>query len=175
VLWIAPLLGLLAGAPARALELVLTAGEHDVAKTRDDPPFEGGFTLRLTGLEIWRSKGGITLVPAFGALATEEDAYYGWAGGALFIPLGARWGLVPELGAGYYEQGDGKDLGGSLEFRSGLEATYRANDSVRIGVGFYHLSNAGLYEVNPGVNSLLLTFGIRPKSRSRVWDTAGLR
>jgi hypothetical protein len=175
VLWIAPLLALLAGAPARAVELVLTAGEHDVGKNRDNPPIEGGFTLRLTGLEIWRSKSGITLVPSFGGMATEEDAYYAWAGGALFIPLGAHWGLVPELGAGYYERGDGKNLGGSLEFRSGLEATYRANDSVRIGVGFYHLSNAGFHDVNPGVNSLLLTFGFEPRARSRVWDTRGLR
>lgn len=174
VLWIVALLALLAGAPASAIELVLTAGEHNVGKSSDDPPVEAGFMLRLTGTEIWRSKGGITLVPAFGAMGTEQDAYYGWGGVALFIPLGAHWGLVPELGAGYYEQGDGKNLGGSLEFRSGLEATYRANDSVRVGVGFYHLSNAGVYEVNPGVNSLLLTFGIQPRSRSRVWNTAGL-
>ena len=62
-------------------------------------------------------------------MATEENAFYGWAGGALFVPLGARWGLIPEVGVGVYEQGDGKNLGGSLEFRSGLEATYRANDT----------------------------------------------
>ena len=160
--------------PGRALELVLTGGEHNVTKDRDNPPFEGGFTLRLTGVEVWRSKRGMVLVPAFGGMATEENAYYGWAGGALFIPLGAHWGLIPELGVGAYEQGDGRNLGGTLEFRSGLEATYRANDAVRVGVGFYHLSNAGLHEVNPGVNSLLLTFGIRPKARSRVWDTAEL-
>ena len=113
-------------------------------------------------------------MPAFGGMATEHDTYYGWAGGAVFIPLAAHWGLVPELGVGVYEQGDGKDLGGSLEFRSGIEVTYRANDSIRVGVGFYHLSNAGLHEVNPGLNSLVLTFGFQPGARSRVWNTARL-
>ena len=78
--------------------------------------------------------------------------------------------MIPEVGVGAYEQGEGRNLGGSLEFRSGLEATYRANDAVRIGVGFYHLSNAGLHAVNPGVNSLVLTFGIRPGARSQVRD-----
>ena len=164
-----------AGSSARALEVVLTVGEHDVGKDRDDLPIEGGFTLRFTGTEIWHSKHGITLVPAVGAMATEEDAYYGWVGGAFFIPLGEKWGLVPEVGAGDYQRGDGKDLGGTLEFRSGLEATYRASDAFRIGLGFYHLSNAGIYEVNPGVNSFVLTFGFHPKPRSGVWNTAGLR
>jgi hypothetical protein len=176
--WLAPALELAVVLalvqPARALEVVALVGEHDVSKG-DETPIEGGFTLRFTGTEIWRSKHGVVLMPAVGAMATEQEAYYGWVGGAFFIPLGARWGLIPELGAGYYERGDGKDLGGSLEFRSGLEATYRPNDTVRVGVGFYHLSNAGLHEVNPGVNSLLLTIGFRPGSRSRVWDTAGLR
>ena len=162
------------GSSAHALEAVLAIGEHDVGKGRYPLPVEGGFTLRLTGTEIWRSQRGVTLVPSFGGLVTDENAYYAWFGGAFLIPLGERWGLVPEFGAGVYEQGDGKDLGGTLEFRSGLEATYRANDSFRIGLGFYHLSNAGVHEVNPGVNSFLLTFGFHPKPRSGVWNTAGL-
>jgi hypothetical protein len=174
VVWLALLFAIGAGSPAHALEVVLTAGEHDVGKNRDDLPFEGGFTLRFTGTELWRSKHGMTLVPALGGLATEEDALYAWVGGALFIPLGEKWGLVPELGAGAYEQGDGKNLGGTIEFRSGLEATYRANDAFRVGLGFYHLSNAGIYELNPGVNSFVLTFGFHPKPRSGVWNTAGV-
>jgi hypothetical protein len=175
VVWLAPLLALSMGGPVRGIEVVAAVGEHGVIKDSVESPIEGGFTLRFTGAEMWRSKRGVVLVPSLGALTTEEGAYYGWAGAALFVPLGSRWGLVPEVGAGVYEQGDGRNLGGSLEFRSGLEVTYRANDAVRVGVGLYHLSNAGIHDINPGVNSFVLTFGIRPKSRSQVWDTAGLR
>jgi hypothetical protein len=175
VLWLAPLVVLVAGAPARAIEVVVAVGEHDITRNLDHPPAVGGFTLHLTGTEVWRSKHGLLLVPAFGAMTTEEDAYYGWAGGALFYPLGPRWGLVSELGAGVYHRGRDRDLGGSLEFRSGIEATYRANDTLRVGVAVYHLSNARIHEINPGVNSLVLTFGIRPKPRAQVWNTAGLR
>jgi hypothetical protein len=109
---------------------------------------------------VWRSKRGWTLVPAFGAMASEADTAYGWAGGSLQIPLSSRWGLVPQIGAGVYRQGDGKNLGGSLEFRSGLEVVFRASDALRVGAEFYHLSKAGLHELNPGVNSLVLTFGV---------------
>jgi lipid A 3-O-deacylase len=153
-------------APARAAEVVLSAGEFDVEKARDEGPLAAGVVVRLTGVEVWRSRQGMALVPAFGATVSEDDAIYGWAGGALLIPLSERWGLVPQLGAGVYEQGDGKNLGGSLEFRSGLALHYRASDAVTVGLDFSHLSNAGLHELNPGVNSLVLTFGV---GRSRAF------
>jgi hypothetical protein len=167
-LWLALVVTAGAGSSTHALEVIALVGEHDIGKQRDDLPIEGGFTLRFTGADIWRSRSGIALVPSLGGMATEENAYYGWVGGALFIPLGERWALVPEVGAGAYERGDGKNLGGTLEFRTGLEVGFRASDAFRIGVGYYHLSNAGVYEVNPGVNSLVFTFGFHPKPRSGV-------
>jgi hypothetical protein len=176
LLWLASLVVLAPDAPARAIEVVVAVGEHDVTRNLDHPPAVGGFTLHLTGAEVWHSKKrGMLLLPAFGAMTTEEDSFYGWVGGALFLPLGPRWGLVSEFGAGVYEPGRGRDLGGSLEFRTGIEATYRAKDTLRVGAGLYHLSNARIHKINPGINSLVLTFGIRPKTRTRVWDTAGLR
>jgi hypothetical protein len=156
----AALTALFPAAPVRAAEFVLSAGEYDVEEARGDGPLEAGLLVRLTDTEVWRSKLGWALVPAFGVMATEEDAFFGWAGGSLQIPLHSQWGLVPQLGVGVYHRGDAKNLGGSLEFRSGLELVYRASDALRVGVEFYHLSNAGLHELNPGVNSLVLTFGV---------------
>jgi hypothetical protein len=155
-------------APASAAEVVLSAGEFDLERASDEGPLAAGIVVRLTGVEVWRSARGISLVPAFGATVSEEDAFYGWAGGALLIPLSERWGLVPQVGAGVYEQGDGKNLGGSLEFRSGLAVMFRASDTLTVGLDFYHLSNAGLHELNPGVNSLMLTFGV---GRARAFRT----
>jgi lipid A 3-O-deacylase len=151
---------LFAAASAEAAEVVLSAGEYDVERARDDGPLAAGLVVRLTGTEVWRSKGGWALVPAFGVMGSEENAFYGWAGGALQIPINSHWGLVPQLGMGVYRQGDGKNLGGSLEFRSGLELVFRASDTLRVGAEFSHLSNAGFHELNPGVNSIVLTFAV---------------
>lgn len=159
-LWIACLFGVCHPAPVEATEVILSAGGFGIDDGDSQSIVEAGVAVRLTRTEIWRSKHGIALVPAFGLMATEENAVYGWGGGALQIPVGRRWGLVPQFGAGLYHRGDAKNLGGSLEFRSGLGVVYRATDGVRVGLEFYHLSNAGLYDLNPGVNSLVLTLGV---------------
>ena len=150
-----------ATAPAGAIEILLSAGEFDVEEEIGDGPYEAGVVVRLDWIELWRWSR-VAVVPAFGAMANEDDSAYGWAGFAIKIPLGARWRLVPTLAAGAYERGDGKNLGGVLEFRSSLEVAVRPNERTAIGLEFYHLSNAGLHELNPGTNSLVLTIGFRP-------------
>jgi hypothetical protein len=148
---------------AEALEIAVGVGDFDVEEDIGDGPFEVDLVFRLNGIEMWRwEKHGISVVPAFGILGTDEETFYAWAGNAVLIPLGAGFELIPELGVGYYERGEGKRLGGELEFRSGLGVTYRPTDALHLGVGFYHLSNAGIYELNPGVNSLLFTVGFKP-------------
>ena len=37
------------------------------------------------------------------------------------------------------------------EFRTGAEFDYRFDDLNRLGVGMYHISNAGIGQKNPGV------------------------
>ena len=54
-------------------------------------------------------------------------------------------------GGDIYGEGDGKDLGHAIEFRSGIEVAYRFDDYSRLGLSFTHISNAGLDERNPGV------------------------
>ncbi|MGH7126628.1 MAG: acyloxyacyl hydrolase [Stellaceae bacterium] len=48
------------------------------------------------------------------------------------------------------------NLGSWWEFRTGAELDYRFADNRRVGVGLYHMSNAGLGKENPGVE--LATF-----------------
>jgi hypothetical protein len=146
---------------AAAPEVVLYAGEFDVEEAVGEGPYEAGVVVRLAGTPIWRfNRFNMVLVPAFGAMKTQKNAFYGWVGGSLMIPLSARWGLIPETGVGYYRRGEAKDLGGSLEFRSGLEVVHRVDDRLRVGVELYHLSNAGIHRLNPGANSLVFTIGI---------------
>jgi lipid A 3-O-deacylase len=97
----------------------------------------------------------LRLQPLAGAAVTADGAYYAFVG--LRRPISIeRWQLVPSFSVAGYEQGDGKNLGGTLEFRSGLDLMYELRAGARIGVGFYHLSNARIYKVNPGTNSLLI-------------------
>jgi hypothetical protein len=55
---------------------------------------------------------------------------------------------------GVYIQGDGNDLGGWFEFRSGIEIGYEAQSGVRYGLSLDHRSNAGIYDENPGLETL---------------------
>lgn len=149
---------LVAPPPARAADLVdgfaLSAGAFGVLN--GEPSGEGGFELRLRPL--WEGTAGLPWVlrPAAGAMATTDGALYGYAGFRFELPAGDRWIFALQSAAGVYDRGDEKDLGGSIQFRSGLEASYRVYLGHRVGALFYHLSNAGLERPNPGSESLVL-------------------
>lgn len=162
-----PLLTLLAVAsappPARAADLVegfaLSAGVFNVLDA--DSSAEGGFELRLRPLYEGVGERAWVLRPAAGAMANTDGGLYGYAGFRLELPLGERWLLVPQTAAGVFDRGDGKELGGSIQFRSGLELCYRLDEAHTLGVVFYHLSNAGLERPNPGSESLALVWSWR--------------
>lgn len=98
--------------------------------------------------------------PFIGVTATTDAAAYGYAGVGIDIFFGRRWVATPNFAVGVYGNGDGKDLGHAIEFRSGLEVAYRFDDYSRLGLSFTHISNAGLDERNPGVESLVLVYSI---------------
>jgi hypothetical protein len=56
--------------------------------------------------------------------------------------------------------GDGFDLGSRLEFHSSGEVAYKFNDESRMGLAFFHTSNADLTKRNPGSDSLVVTYAI---------------
>ena len=93
-------------------------------------------------------------------MASSDAAFYGYAGVLVDFYMGRRVVLTPSFAAGLYEDGDGKDLGHAVEFRSSMELAYRFDDRSRLGVSFYHLSNAGLSNNNPGTEVLSLNYSI---------------
>ncbi|HEX7184582.1 MAG TPA: acyloxyacyl hydrolase [Thermoanaerobaculia bacterium] len=107
------------------------------------------------------------LIPVAGFMAGSQGTLYFYGGFRVDYPLGERWVATPSWGVGLYERADGKRLGGPLEFRSGIELAYRLRDGSRLGVCLYHLSNAGLFDFNPGSESLVLTYsaGLRRQRR----------
>ena len=96
------------------------------------------------------------LGPNVGAFVTADESFYVYAGTDQRINLGRSWFIDVITSVGFYEEGDGKDIGGELEFRSGIAVGRRLRGGSRVSFGFFHLSNSSYYRRNPGVNSLLL-------------------
>ncbi len=125
--------------------------------------YEAGWELRFAPRRLrWLPEWVPPLSPAAGAMATARGALYAYGGFRFDQPLGKEWSVSPQLAAGLYYRDAGRNLGGALEFRSGIELSRRIGERSRLGLTLYHLSNAGLYNVNPGMESLVLTYTARP-------------
>ena len=100
----------------------------------------------------YRSKAKIfdLVKPWVGVEITSDIAAYGVAGILADIFFGRRFVLTPSFGVGVYADGDGKDLGSAVEFRSQIELGYRFDDRSRLSFAFSHISNAHLTDQNPG-------------------------
>ena len=95
--------------------------------------------------------------PVVGLFVTAKSAsmlYSGFetnlGGGDIFLNLSSS--------AGLYSNGDGKDLGNTIQFKSEINLLYSISKTTRIGLGSHHISNAGISSVNPGVNNYYLIF-----------------
>lgn len=142
-------------APAAAAEepafLALSAGAFDILDDETTAEFRAEYR---SDLRLWR------FAPFVGAMANADGGVYGYAGLGVDIFLGERIVLTPNAAFGLYYEGDSKDLGGAVEFRTGGELAYRFDDKSRLGIAFHHISNASIYDDNPGTESLVLTYAI---------------
>jgi lipid A 3-O-deacylase len=101
------------------------------------------------------------LRPVIGGFFTNEGAAYGYVGVNWDIALiPNQLYLIPNFAVGAYHQGDSKDLGGVLEFRSGVELAYQFENAHQVGVAFNHLSNAHIYNRNPGTETIMVTYSV---------------
>ena len=99
------------------------------------------------------------LRPTIGAFGNGNSAFYGYAGAYWDLPLNTGpFVISPGFAIGSYHRGDSKALGDGLEFRSVLETTYRFKDGQRVGAQISHLSNAGLGDENPGVETIQVVY-----------------
>lgn len=131
--------------------LVLGAGAFDIFDDQTAAEFDAQFRLN-TRLWIFR--------PQVGLFVTSDSAFYGYAGLYTDFHLGDSVVLSPSFSIGGFHEGDGKDLGGALEFRSAIELAYRFENKSRLGLQFGHLSNASIYDSNPGEEFLILNYSL---------------
>ena len=98
--------------------------------------------------------------PFAGVSATSDGAAYGYGGVLTDFYFGLRIVATPSVAAGYYHNGDGKDLGHEFEIKSGLEIAYRFDNRARLGVHFHHISNGGLEDTKSGVEVLGIKYSL---------------
>ena len=97
------------------------------------------------------------LSPVTGGFLTENSAAYLYTGVQAEYELGFLT-ITPSFAPGYYHEGNGKDLGSPLEFKSEVQMTFNLSDSTHLGMSYNHISNASLGTKNPGANSYMLNF-----------------
>src|SRR6267143_4081449 len=91
--------------------------------------------------------------PLVGAFATSDGSGYVHAGAYRDFPFAPRWVVTPHLSASAYAHGSKNNLGGRLEFQSGVDLFYRLDRGWRIGATLRHVSNAGTGDYNPGIET----------------------
>ena len=116
--------------------------------------FEVGAELRFARQSLWNEH--LSVRPILGTSILDDGGNYSYLGLRGEVALGAHhdWSLGLSFAPGVYSAG-GVDLGGPLEFKSGLDVGYEFSPGWRASVGLYHLSNGGLYSQNGGSESVL--------------------
>ena len=98
-----------------------------------------------------------TISPVSGAMITSDNATYMYTGIQAQYNLGII-DFTPSFAPGIYNEGDGKDLGHLIEFKTELQFSLNLFESSQLGMSYNHISNASLGEKNPGANSYMFNF-----------------
>ena len=97
------------------------------------------------------------LSPITGAMFTADSAAYVYTGVQANYSIGSL-NIIPSFTPGIYNQGDGKDLGHIVEFKSEVQLSLNLPKDSQLGFSYNHLSNASLGDKNPGANSYMFNF-----------------
>ncbi len=97
------------------------------------------------------------LSPITGFMMTADNAKYAYTGVQAQYKIGAL-NIIPSFTPGLYGEGDGKDLGHIIEFKSELQLSIDLLQNTELGFSYNHLSNASLGDKNPGANSYMFNF-----------------
>ena len=107
--------------------------------------------------ELFRKSFLGNLSPISGGFLTEKNAFYIYSGVQAKYEVGFLT-ITPSFAPGYYNYGDGKDLGYPLEFKTELQMSFDISDTSHLGMSYNHISNASLGTKNPGANSYMFNF-----------------
>ena len=123
----------------------------------DDKQAAGVLGLQHQNDDLFRKSFLGKLSPITGGFLTEKSAFYLYTGAQAEYDLGL-FTITPSFAPGYYNYGDGKDLGSALEFKSEIQMSLNLSDNTEFGMSYNHISNASLGNKNPGANSYMFNF-----------------
>tara|TARA_B100001175_G_scaffold306526_1_gene304752 strand:+ start:2034 stop:2555 length:522 start_codon:yes stop_codon:yes gene_type:complete len=98
-----------------------------------------------------------TISPITGAMFTADNAAYIYTGVQAQYKIGSL-DITPSFTPGLYNEGNGKDLGHILEFKSEVQVSLNLFENSQLGMSYNHISNASLGKKNPGANSYMFNF-----------------
>ena len=98
-----------------------------------------------------------TLSPITGGMLTADNAVYLYTGVQADYDIGLLK-LTPSFTPGIYNQGNGKDLGHIIEFKSEIRLSMDLSKNSMFGMSYNHISNASLGSKNPGANNYMFNF-----------------
>ena len=123
----------------------------------DDKQKSGLIGLQHQNEDLFRKSFLGKLSPITGGFLTEKNAFYLYSGVQAEYKIGSL-NFTPSFAPGYYNYGNGKDLGYPLEFKSEVQLTLDLTKTSHLGVSYNHISNASLGTKNPGANSYMFNF-----------------
>ena len=123
----------------------------------DDKQASGIIGLQHQNDDLYRKSFLGNLSPITGGFITEKNAMYFYTGAQAEYDLGLIT-ITPSFAPGYYNSGNGKDLGSALEFKTEVQMSLNLSDSTEFGMSYNHISNASLGDKNPGANSYMINF-----------------
>ncbi len=145
--------------------LVANAGNNDISfytGTFDLIDKEGDDQSTLFGLEhknpnLFRNTFLGKISPISGGFITGDSSVY------LYTGIEGQYGIgplkiLPSFSPGYYEKGDGKELGSVLEFKSEIKFGFDIFENSKIGYSYSHISNNDWGDSNPGTDNQQITF-----------------
>ena len=98
-----------------------------------------------------------TISPVTGLMFTADNATYIYTGIQAQYNLG-KLNIIPSFTPGLYGEGNGKDLGHIVEFKSEVQLSLNIFENSQLGFSYNHISNASLGDKNPGANSYMFNF-----------------
>ena len=146
-------------------QLIADEGNSDVSVytgTFDVLDKEGDDQTTLLGIEhknpnLFRDTVLGKFKPVTGAFMTGDSSIY------LYTGIEGQYGIgplkiLPSFAPGYYEKGDGKDLGSVLEFKSEIKVGLDIFGDSKLSYSYSHISNNDWGEKNPGTDNEYITF-----------------
>jgi hypothetical protein len=97
------------------------------------------------------------LSPITGAFMTGKSSMYLYTGVEANYDIGPLK-IKPSFTPGYYDAGDGKDLGQALEFKSEIKLDFNIFENSKIGYSYSHISNNDWGDTNPGTDNQSINF-----------------